>query len=291
MWNVGPSWLVLSKRFDYKVYGSLAILIPVQLITALLVKKKSDFPIPIMKCVKPDDNADIHSLNKAVLADFKTFLNHAVQVLSIWSLLITFTFVMHYVTSIVLSLYVDPLGALVKIVFVKAVLVSFIINLALLFAVDVITFKSHSFADCKKNLVSIVWILTAASLFLILVFLFFLLVGVVFNYSTRTNSLSGVFAIVPSATLLFASFLGRGVLFPQGLKDKGDAVKEVVDDELGNSPPSPPPNDSNGGTHFSTTETSPLLTHSKKYSVEDGEGVHARATASVNSSANKPVAV
>ena len=279
MWNVAPSWLVLSK-YDYKVYCSLAILIPVQLITALLVKKKSDFPIPIMK---PSQDDDIHSLNKAAFASLKTLLNHLVQVVSIWSLLITFTFVMHYVTSIVLSLYTDPLGSLVKIIFVKAVVVSFIINIALVFAVDVISFKSCSIDNCRKNFVSIVWILTAASLFLILIFIFFLLVGVVFNYSSQTNDLRTVFTIIPSATLLFASFLGRGVLFPKGVKDKDDPEEEVVHAVEGDTPPPP----SNGDTHVSMTERTPLLTHSSV----DGEGVHSRATVSVNSSVKKSVAV
>ncbi len=283
IWNIGPSWLVLSK-YDYKVYCSLAILIPVQLITALLVKKKPDFPIPIIKSTEPsEDDHDIHSLNRKAFVSSKTLLNHFIQVLAIWSLLITFTFVMHYVTSIVLSLYIDPLGSLVKIIFVKAVVVCFIINLALLFAVDVITFKSCSVEDCKKNFVSIVWILTAFTLFLILVFLFFLLVGVVFNYSSETNSLRTVFTIVPSATLIFASFLGHGLLFPKGLKDNKDPVKEVVDDLEGNTTPS----SSSGDTRISMNETTPLLPSGNRPSSDSG----IPGDASVNSSVRKPVAV
>ena len=285
LWNIGPSWLVLS-RYDYKIFCSLAILIPLQLMTALLVKKKPDFPIPIMP-ITDTSGDDIHSLDKQVLVSLKVLLNHFVQVLSIWSLLITFTFVMHYVTSVVLSLYTDPLGSLVKIIFVKAVVVCFLITIALLFAVDVITFKCTTLEDCRKNLVSIVWILTAFTLSLILFFLFFLLVGVVFNYSSETNNLRYLFTIIPSATLIFASYFGHGLLFPKGLKDEGDPEKEVVDDLEGStSPPPPPPPPStadNKDAHIHMSETTPLLHRSPSAG-------GARVTDSVNSSV-KPVAV
>ena len=286
IWNVGPSWLVLTK-YDYKFFFSIAILIPVQLITALLVKKKSDFPVPIMKIGEPSEN-DNHSLSKPAFTSSKAILSHFIQVLSIWSLLITFTFVMHYVTSIVLSLYTDPLGSLVKLIFVKAVVVCFIINLALLFAVDVITLKC-TVSACRNNMMSFVWILAAFTLFLILLFLFFLLVGVVFTFSSQSNNLRSIFTLVPYATLIFASFLGHGLLFPKGVKDEGDPAKEVVDDLEGKTASA-----KNGDTHISMTENTPLLGSSLSSGDSSGDGVHARVTVkadSVNSNVKKSVAV
>lgn len=282
-WNVAPSWLVLSK-YDNKVYCSLAVMIPLQLIIALLVKKKCNFPIPGVKstshsvqCVGSD-----HSLTKALFSCYRCWLSHVVQVLSLWSVLITFTFIMHYMTSIILSLYMDPLNSLVKIVFVKAVVVCFIIAVALLFAIDVFSCKCTNTA-LKRNIGSFLSVLTIVSLLPLVFFLVFMIGGIIFNDLPESSSWKAIFTLIPSGALLYASWFSHGMLFPKGLTDPGDATKEIAHDLEGDT--APPPNPVH--TQVAMNEATPLLPHP-----QGDDGVRSRVTVSLESSSDiKPVDV
>lgn len=280
IWNVGPSWLVLMK-YDYRIYCSLAVMVPLQLMITILIKKKSTFPIPGLAsenhsvlCVD-----EIRSISREILSCVLCVRNHIIQVLSIWSLLITFTFLMHYMTSIVLSLYINPLDSLVKILFIKAVVVCFIIDLALLFAVDV--FKCACTQDAlKKNFASIVAIVTVVSFLSILIFVFFMIGGVVFNelsQNNNNNSWKAIFSMVPSALLLYASWFSHGLLFPKGLTDPGHPINEITHDLEGDTTHSTAPaTGSSNGTHtqISMGEATPLLTH--PHDGGESDGVHSR---------------
>lgn len=278
VWNIGPSWLIVSKPDNYKLYVSLAVLIPLQFVVAVFVKKRIIFPIPglnndaghTMACA---DN--IHSLSnlKAILSCFQCMLSHIIQVLSIWALLITFTFIMHYATSIILSLYLDPLNALVKIVFVKAVLVCFIINVGLLFAVDRVSCEC-TIKALKQNVGSCLSVLTLLSLFPILFFLVFMIGGIVFNDLPQSGSWKAVFTIIPSATLLYASWFSHGILFPKGITDKGDPAKEIVHDLEGNT--SSPTTAGTNSVH-TQIEATPLLSH--PHNGGQSDSVHSRTAA------------
>lgn len=284
VWNVGPSWLVLS-HIGNKLYISLAIVVPLQFIVALLVSKKFNFPIPGFRTLHSAHctDVDVHSLSKTIFLNYRCALSHIIQVLSIWSLLITFTFVMHYTTSVILSLYMDPLNSLVKLVFVKAVILSFVINIALIFAVDVISLKC-SLAALKQNMGTCVSVLVIVSLLPLLSFLMFVIGGIIFNESPGSNSWKAIFTLIPSATLLYASWFSHGLLFPKGLTDPGDATKEIAHDLEGST--AKPSNNNPTHTQVTMDEATPLLPHP-----QDGRqsgSVRSRVTTSLESSDEKP---
>lgn len=277
-WNVAPSWLVLSK-YDNKVYCSLAVMIPLQLIIALLVKKKCKFPIPGVKATSHTMQCDgeVRSLTKPLFACYRCLLSHVIQVLSLWSVLVTFTFIMHYLTSVILSLYMDPLNSLVKIVFVKAVAVCFIIITGLLFAIDVISCKCTSRA-LMQNIGSLLSIVAILSLFPLVFFLVFMIGGIIFNDSSESGSWKAILTLIPSAALLYASWFSHGLLFPKGLTDPGDATKEIVHDLEGNT--APPLNPVH--TQVAMNEATPLLPHR-----QGDNNMRSRPTASLELSSDK----
>lgn len=275
LWNIAPSWLVLS-RYDNKVYCSLAVMIPLQLLVALLVKKKCTFPIPGLKpstqCVD-----DTHSLNTSVCASYRFWLSHIIQVISLWSLFITYTFIMHYLTSVVLALYIDPLNSLVKIVFVKAVIVSFIIAIALLFAVDVVSCQCSANA-LTKTFGSLLSVLTILCLLPLVVFLVFMIGGIIFNDLPSSNSWKAIFSLIPSGALLYASWFSHGMLFPKGLTDPKNAANEIVHDLEGST--AQPANPAH--TQVTMDEATPLLPRS-----QGEENARSRMTASGTSNGEK----
>lgn len=267
VWNVGPSWLVLT-RCDYRVYYSLAVVIPLQLLVAVLVKKKPKFPIPGSWCVKHSDQCidDIHSLSAGIFRCLRCAFSHAVQVLAIWSLLITFTFFVHYLTSVIVSLYLDPLNSLVKVVFLKAIVVCFIITTALIFVVDTMKFNCTRNA-LQKVSVSLVSLLSIFSALPILLVFLIMIGGIVFDEpSSQSNSWRPIFTLIPSLLVLFASWFSHGILFPKGVKDKTDPLTEIEDDLEGNNAESAPPVSGDvartgAHTQISMDEATPLLPH------------------------------
>jgi hypothetical protein len=261
VWNVGPSWLVLASK-DYKVYISLAVVIPVQLIVAMLVRKSYKFPIPGSWYATHSDRCtdNIHSINRKIFQCSRCACSHVIQILSLWSLLITFTFCVHYLTAVLVSLYIDPLTSIVKLAFLKAMLICFIIITALIFVVD--TFKLERSADCLWRFgSSLLSLLTIFSALPILIIFLIMLGGIVFNDApSQSNSWQPILTLIPTGVLLIASWFSHGFLFPKGRKDpKGSPLKEIVDDVEGK--PAKPTNTepSNNAVYSQKLETTRLL--------------------------------
>lgn len=270
VWNVAPSWLVLS-RYGFKVYFSLAIVIPLQLFVAILVKKQPKFPIPGSWCANHSDQCidDISSASGGIFRCLRCAFSHVVQVLSIWSLLITFTFFVHYLTSVIVSLYLDPLNSLVKLAFLKAIIVCFIITTALFFVVDTMKFRCTRDALQKVTLSFVSLVSLFSALPILLVFLI-MIGGIVFDEPpSQSNSWRPIFTLIPSLLLLFASWFSHGILFPKGRKDKGDPLKEIEDDLEGNTAGSAPTGDvakTGAHTQIPMNEATPLLPHPSPHS-------------------------
>ena len=287
IWNVAPSWLVLHANSN-KVYYSLAVMIPLQFLVAMTVKKKTRFPIPGMKitgCLK--HCADTHTFSKLVCSGTRICANHIIQVIALWSLLITFTFFMHYSLPVILSFYIDPLNSLVKLIFVKTVVISLIINLALIFTIDHFILKC-TYNAFKSNVVTLVSVLTVLSFMPILVFLIFMIGGIVFTDSPNSSTWKSLFTLAPPALLLFGSWFSRGLLFPQGIKDPADPAEEIVHDLEGNhsaKSPSGGGGGNNGHTQVPMGESTPLLVHAHGAESSDhSAGVRSRVGASSGTS-------
>ena len=225
IWNIGPSWLVISN--SQKVIYSLAILIPLLFIVAITVKKKDCFPIPGFKSI----GRLLHTNNKH---SFKVkCVRHAIQVFSIWSLLVTFAFIMHYFTTIVLAFYLNPLGSLIKILFIKMVAISSIFVVALLFTIDRFEYIC-TWSAIKKNVDSLIATITILSLLPLLGYLVFVIGGIIFIDVSHNSSWQSILTIIPAAILLFVSWFSHGLLFPKGIENPTKPEEEVIHDLVGN---------------------------------------------------------
>ncbi len=235
-------------------------MIPLQLLVAIVVKKKSTFPIPFFTITASiKDKTNTHCFNKDIFSSFRYFMNHLVQVICIWSLLITFTFIMHYFTSVTMSFYLDPISSLVKIVFIKTVIVSFIINVALLLTIDKVDLRCSGRKAIQTNLRTVLSILTILSITPLLVLLTFMLGGVIFSGSHSSNW-NTLLTLIPSAVLLYSSWYTQGVLFPTGLKDKGNPAEEIIDDLEGKTThPTSTNSPSKGARQDVLNDATPLL--------------------------------
>ena len=222
-WNIVPSWLVLSN-YTHQVYISLSVMVPLELIIAICTRKKSDFPIPGLdpnEC--PKHKEPCFSWELAVLKCCRCFVTHVVQVVAIWSILVSITFVLYYLSAIIIAIYLYPIKTLIRIVFVKAVAVVLVLNAALLFSMD--PFRcTASLKECKKNLITAVELVTAAMFFLIVGFLSFVIGGIIFTDASQTNynSIQSVFVILPSLFLVAAAWYSHGRLFPHGVPTAQD---------------------------------------------------------------------
>lgn len=266
VWNIGPSWLVLSN-YNNTLYFSLAVVVPLLLLVAILIKKNPKFPIPggcwdgghSDRC-----GGNIHSFSAAIFLCARCLFSHIVQVISFWSLLITFMFFIHYLTSVIVSLYLDPLNSLVKVAFVKAIVVCFIITTALIFVVDSAKFQMNKNA-LQKLFLTVVSLLTIFCALPILIVFLLMVGGIVFDDSLESNSWKPIFTLIPSGLLLLASWFSHGVLFPKGRKDK-DPLKEIEDDLEGKPAESAPAasedaSKNSAHTQIPMNEATPLLPH------------------------------
>ena len=222
-WNIVPSWLVLSN-YTHQVYISLAVMVPLELIVAICTRKKSDFPIPGLDpdgC--PKHKEPCFSWELTVLKCCRCFVTHVAQVIAIWSILVSITFVLYYLFAIIIAIYLYPIKTLIRVVFVKAVAVVLVLNAALLFSMD--PFRcTASLTECKKNLITAVELVTAAMFFLIVGFLSFVIGGIIFTDASQTNynSIQSVFVILPSLFLVAAAWYSHGRLFPHGVPTAED---------------------------------------------------------------------
>ena len=244
-WNVAPSWLVLS-RFTFQTRYSLVFMIPLQFLVALLVKKKSHFPVPLMStrsCARHKYYR--FSFEREVLRCPKCLISHIMQVVAIWSILVFLTFLIYYLTAIIIAFYLSPALTLLKAIFLKGILVCAVLNFALMFSVSQFRFKFTADA-CKKNLSSAVSLIAVIMFLPILSFLAFVIGGILFSPENQPTALQSIITLVPTAFLLIVAWISKGTLFPEGLADPADPAKEIASDlekgaldhKKGDKPPS-----------------------------------------------------
>lgn len=235
-WNIAPSWLVLSS-YTSQVYISLAIMIPLELIVAIGTKKKSDFPIPGLDAGGCSKHAEMHfTWELAVLRCCRCIVGHLAQVIAIWSILITFTFLLYYLSAIIVAFYLYPVLTLVKLLFLKAVAVVLVLNVSLLFALD--RFRcGASFTVWKNNFIIAVMLVTIVMFLFIVGFLTFVIGGILFSQSTEISGIEGIFTVLPSLFLVAAAWYSHGRLFPDGLTETNPAAEIVTDLEKGVTKP------------------------------------------------------
>lgn len=271
-WNVAPSWLVLA-RYGFQTHYSLAIMIPLQFLVALFVKKKSHFPVPLMSprgCVKHKNYRFIW--DRAVLRCVHCLISHSVQVLAIWSILVFLTFLIYYLSAMIIAFYLFPTQTLIKAIFLKGILVCAILNFALIFSVSQFKFKLTVDA-CKKNLASSISLIAVIMFLPILAFLAFVIGGILFSPQNQPTALQSIITLIPTGFLLIVAWTSKGRLFPEGLHD-ADPAKEIASDlEKGalshkdNKPPGPTPAP---GTHPSTVPKKVAEDQDPRASVRSG---------------------
>ena len=247
VWNVGPSWLVLSRQSNLVTY-SLPFMIPLELLVAILIKKKSDFPVPLLSprgCSK--HVGYFFSFDRTIVfACLYCVISHAAQTLAIWTILVFLTFLSYYLAAIIIAFYLYPTQVLVKVVFLKAVAVCVVLNVALLFSNS--RFKCGcTWKSFKVDLGYFVRVLAIAAFLPVLGFLAFIIGGILFTGSQQTSGLQSVLTLLPSLVLVFAAWFTKGTLFPAGT-DETDLASEVINElESGGG------GNSNPHTHSDTT--------------------------------------
>ena len=228
-WNVAPSWLVLEHH-GFQIYCSLAFMVPAELLIAILVKKKSDFPVPLPCHRGCPHHKDKHSsIDPTILKCCSCLLNHFYQVVAIWSILVFLTFVVYYYFAVIVAFYLSPVQTLIKLVFLKAVAVCIVISVAVVISVSRFTLPINAKA-CKHNIISAVTVIAAIMLLPIIAFLAFVIGGILFSNSNQGSGIQSVLTILPSIFLVVAAWFSRGHLFPTGIQDETDPAKEILSD-------------------------------------------------------------
>ena len=228
-WNVAPSWLVLS-RYTFQTRYSLAFMVPLQFLVAFFVKKKSHFPVPLMsprRCAL--HNSYRFSFDRVVLCCPRSLISHTMQIVAIWSILVFFTFLIYYLSAIIIAFYLSPSVTLIKAIFLKGILVCAVLNFALMFSVSQFQFKLTPDA-CKKNLASAVSLLAVIMFLPILAFLAFVIGGILFSPENQPTGVQSIITLIPTGFLLVVAWISKGRLFPEGLHDPTDPAKEIASD-------------------------------------------------------------
>lgn len=280
-WNIVPSWIVLT-RYSYQVYISLVVVIVLQFFVAFIVPKKSDFPIPCLhrhRCTRHPGK--VFTFRKVAWTCFRCLLNHIVQILALWSILISLTFVIYYLSAIIVSFYLSPTQTLVKVVFLKAVAVCTILNVALVFSISRFKFK-FSWQALKEDVTSFITLIAVLTFLPILGFLAFVIGGILFSQSSQNSGLQGILTLIPSGFLLIVAWVSRGTLFPEGIHN-ADPEKEIVSDlEKGathhdDTPPAKKKSDTESFARDRRLNSHPLANvqieeQNKGYNSEDSHG-------------------
>ena len=225
-WNIGPSWLVLAD-YGSQIKYSIYIMIPLELLVALFVKKKADFPVPCLRLLnrkhKEEDFVYERNIGRRY---FHSLFSHFVQVVAIWSILVTLTFLVYYLTAVIIAFYIYPTQTLTKVVFIKAIVVCSILNVALVFSVSRFRF-AITWSAFKHNVIAAVTLITVLLFLPIIGFLAFVIGGILFSPLNELTGLQGIIAIIPSAFLVIAAWFTHGKLFPKGIDDP-DAAGEIL---------------------------------------------------------------
>lgn len=249
IWNLGPGWFVLLFDTDHIKY-SFVVLIPLQLVLAVLMKKYPDFPLPGLPCTKktytyleeessePEGKSSkghhvksqsyflweiCHMKYKGtIIASF------IVQSIGVWSLLVFFTHVAYYSVGVTISLYLYPIETVVKVIFIKAVAVCVVFDVAILFSG-----KTWDYKCTTKGIISdVAMVFACLSLLPIIAFIAFVAGGVIFTSpSSKLSGLQGILVLVPSVILLLVGWYSKGTLFPEKLVADSSASQDLSDVE------------------------------------------------------------
>ena len=244
IWDVGPGWLVLTAGSRH-VRSIVGVMVPLQLFLAIFMKKYVDFPIPGLNwkklsveyqgylCNQPNTEGGLNNSGRGkgkskyrksffwevtrLRFRLRVAVSFIVQTIAMWGLLIFFTYIVLYAVTITISLYLFPIQTLLKLIFIKAVALCAVFNVALIFTAG--TWRpSFSQKAILGNAGLIVQLLTVISFFPILVFLSFVVGGILFTDSAQQlNGIQGILALLPSAFLIIVGWYTRGKLFPEEL--------------------------------------------------------------------------
>ena len=226
-WDVAPSWLVLAY-YNNQVKVSLIVLPLLLFGIAVLFKKKSDFPVPWFQPCKNHDEEYYYSFNLKVLKCCRCLASHLGQVVAIWGILVFFAFLIYYVPAVVIAFYLFPTTTLIKLVFLKAVVICAVLTVALIFSLGRFKFPL-SYRHLKHNAKTTIAVLTVLFFLPILAYLAFVVSGILFVQQTVTG-LQGIITLIPSLFLALVAWLSRHKLFPKGLHDPNDPGEEIVSD-------------------------------------------------------------
>ena len=261
------------------MYYSLAVMVPLEGLVAFFIKKKSNFPIPLLSsrgCAKHVGYFFIFD-RTIIKGCIYCIISHVAQTLAIWILLVFVTFLAYYMAAIIIAFYLHPTQVLVKVVFLKAVAVSTVINVALLFS------NSKFKCDCnlrtlEHDLGYVVRVIAIAAFLPILAFLAFVIGGILFNGTEKVSELQRILTLLPSLLLVFAAWFTKGSLFPVGT-DEADLGSEVIHELEGGGG-----SGGDGGGHKSA-ETTP--TSKTTYSSTGTTAMPRKPSSPINSLAAK----
>ena len=234
LWDIAPSWLVLNNIAPH-IVASLILLIALLLMVAVLIPKRVDFPIPCaqackkhMQCVHTVLGADIFKCRVC-------FISFLIQSLVIWFINVFLALCAFYAIGVLVALFLYPILTLVKLFFVKAVVICVVLNTALLIS-------TSRFTQCCRrnsaiqNLQSLA-LIGAPVLFLCLLSFVALLIGnIVFTVSAQAAGIQSIFTIILPLLLVFFAWFSRGALFPDGITETDPAAEIIHDIENGLSP-------------------------------------------------------
>lgn len=132
------------------------------------------------------------------------------------------------IAAIIVAFYLYPTQVLVKVVFLKAIGICAVINVALLFSNS--KFKcSCTWESFKHDIGYTVRVIAIAMLLPILGFFAFVIGGIIFTGSQKTSGLQTVLTILPSVFLVFAAWFTKGTLFPVG-SDEADLGSQIINE-------------------------------------------------------------
>ena len=257
LWDVAPGWLILASS-KVHVRASLGIMVPIQLFLAFLMKKYADFPIPGMNWKKlslqyqgyridpseeerqsensrtsgKPDKPHHYFIWEITKMRFpcRVFISFCIQTIAVWSLLILFTYIVIYTVTIAIALYLYPVQTLVKIIFVKAVAMCTVFDVAILFSTQSFTCAFNKRA-IYTNITLLGKLLAVLSFLPLLAFLTFVIGGIIFTDSSQQLSgVQGVLALLPSVFLLLVGWYTKGQLFPEELTPS-DSMSDLKKNE------------------------------------------------------------
>lgn len=230
LWDVAPSWLVLDN-LELHITVPLVVLTALLLVVAVVVPKRVDFPIPCTQICKKD--------KKCVYLDFKMstfkckvcFISFIIQSLVIWFINTFFALCAFYSIGVLVALFLYPVLTLVKLFFIKAVVVSVILNTALMISNSRLQYCGQNSA--RQNFQSLFGIVVPILFLCLLSFVALMIGSIVFTVSSQAAGVQSIFTVILPLLLVFFAWFSRGTLFPDGITETNPAEEIIHDIEKG----------------------------------------------------------